>query len=177
MRVVLHQEDDVVRLRELVQEEGRAIQRDRYRVVLLAAQKPSDAAPEMTRQQIAAAAGRSRQFVDEWVARYRRGGIGNLQARKQPGNKPSLSAAQQESFKTRLLAGPSDADGGVCTLRGRDAQRILEVEFGVALKLSAVYEWMHRVGLSCLKPRPRHRKNDPAAMQAWLDQAPLLSRR
>jgi transposase len=54
---------------------------------------------------------------------------------------------------------------------------VLEVEFGVPLKLSTVYEWMHRVGLSCLKPRPRHRKNDPAAMKTWLDQAPLLSRR
>ena len=38
-------------------------------------------------------------------------------------------------------------------------------------------EWMHRVGLSCLKPRPRHRKNDPRAMAEWLDRAPLLSKR
>jgi|1185.fasta_scaffold475342_1 transposase len=177
MTVVLQQDDDVAKLRQLVRDERKAVQRDRYRVVLLAAQKAADGAPEMTRAQIAAAVGRSRQFVDEWVGRYRRGGVENLHARKQPGNKPSLTPQQQEAFKTRLLAGPTDADGGVCTLRGRDAQRVLEVEFGVPLKLSAVYEWMHRVGLSCLKPRPRHRKNDEQVMKTWLEQAPLLSAR
>ena len=177
MTVVLHQADDVARLRQWVRDERKALQRDRYRAVLLAAEKPAADGVEMTREQIAAAVGRSRQFVDEWVGRYRRGGIDNLVARKQPGNKPSLNPAQQEAFKARLLAGPTDADGGVCTLRGKDAQRVLEVEFGVPLKLSAVYEWMHRVGLSCLKPRPRHRKNDEQAMKTWLAQAPLLSRR
>jgi ribosome assembly protein YihI (activator of Der GTPase) len=33
------------------------------------------------------------------------------------------------------------------------------------------------LGLSCLVPRPRHPKNDPAQMQQWRDDAPLLSRR
>jgi transposase len=174
MRANLHDPGDVERLRQLVATERRAIQRDRYRVVLLAAESVEGV--ESTRDQIASAVGRSRQFVDEWVGRYRRGGIEQVRARKQRGNKPSLTPEQQEAFKKRLLAGPTDADGGVCTLRGKDAQRLLEVEFGVALKLPTVYEWMHRVGLSCLKPRPRHRKNDPAAMAAWLEQAPLLSR-
>jgi hypothetical protein len=32
------------------------------------------------------------------------------------------------------------------------------------------------LGLSCLTPRPRHRKNDPEQMQQWREQAPLLSR-
>jgi transposase len=175
MTVIPRNPDDVHRLEELVAVERKAIQRDRYRVVLLAAEPPDGV--ELTREQIARMVGRSRQFVDEWVGRYRRGGIDYLHARKQRGNKPSLTPQQQEAFKSRLLAGPTEADGGVCTLRGRDAQRVLEKEFGVPLKLSAVYDWMHRVGLSCLKPRPRHRKNDPQAMKDWSEQAPFLSRR
>jgi transposase len=174
MRVNLHDPGDVERLHRLVATERRATQRDRYRVVLLAAESRDGV--ELTRDQIALAVGRSRQFVDEWVGRYRRGGIEQVRARRQRGNRPSLTPEQQEAFRKRLLAGPTDADGGVCTLRGKDAQRVLEAEFGVALKLPTVYEWMHRVGLSCLKPRPRHRKNDPVAMEAWLEQAPLLSR-
>jgi len=158
----------------LARAERSAVQRDRYRAVLLAGAKPDDDA-ERTREQIAAAVGRSRNFVDTWVGRYRRGGIDNLHARKQPGNKPALTPEQQAAFKARLLAGPTDADGGVCTLGGKDARRILDAELGVALKLTAVYEWMHRVGLSCLKPRPRHRKNDPAATADWLERAPFLS--
>ena len=129
----------------------------------------------MTREQIARRVGRSRQFVDQWVGRYRTLGLAGLARRKAKGNPPSLTPEQAAAFKARLLAGPTDADGGVCALRGRDARRILAGEFGVSLKLSAVYDWMHRLGLSCLRPRPRHRKNDPAAMQRWLDGAPLLS--
>jgi transposase len=176
MTVELHRLEDLDRLRRLVRDERKAVQRDRYRVVLLAARRHADDA-EMTRQQIAAAVGRSRQFVDEWIRRYRcGGGIDSLRARKQLGQPaPALSPEQQAAFKARLLAGPTDADGGVCTLRGRDAQHILDAEFGVSLKLTAVYEWMQRVGLSCLKPRPRHRKNDPAAMADWLERAPFLS--
>jgi transposase len=175
MTVELHGAADLDRLHRLARDERKAIQRDRYRVVLLAARRHAGEV-EMTREQIAAAVGRSRQFVDEWVGRYRRGGVDRLHARKQRGNRPSLTPEQQAAFKARLLAGAdADADGGVCALRGKDAQRILGAEFGVPLKLSAVYEWMHRVGLSCLKPRPRHRKNDPAAMADWLERAPLLS--
>jgi transposase len=76
-----------------------------------------------------------------------------------------------------MLAGPTDADGGRCTLRGTDARRIIEREFGKPLKLSTVYALMHRLNLSCLRPRPRHRKNDPPAMKAWLERAPFLSRK
>jgi hypothetical protein len=39
-----------------------------------------------------------------------------------------------------------------------------------------VYDLLHRLGLSCLAPRPRHRKNDPEQMQQWVENAPLLSR-
>src|SRR5208282_6392523 len=92
MTVIVGDPEDIRRLRQLVAVERKAIQRDRYRVVLLAAQPPD--AVELIREQIAQAVGRSRQFVDEWVGRYRRGGIDCLHARKQPGNKPSLTPEQ-----------------------------------------------------------------------------------
>jgi transposase len=175
MTIDVHDPSDLQSLRQLVGSERKALQRDRYRAVLLAAE--GERGVELRREQIASTLHRSRQFVDEWVGRYRRGGMENLKARKQRGNRPALSPEQQAAFKARLLAGPTEADGGVCTLRGRDARRILDIEFGVPLKLSAVYDWMHRLGLACLSPRPRHRKNDPAAMSDWLDRAPFLSER
>jgi transposase len=76
-----------------------------------------------------------------------------------------------------MLAGPTERDGGVCTLRGRDAVRILQQEFGVSYSLEGVYDLLERLNLSCLKPRPRHRKNDPQAMKTWLERAPFLSAR
>src|SRR5688500_10021845 len=173
MTVDLRDPSDLEHLRRLVGSERKALQRDRYRAVLLAAE--GDRGAELRREQIALTLGRSRQFVDEWVGRYRRGGIAQLRARRQRGNRPALPVTQQAAFKARLLAGLTEADGGICTLRGRDAQRILDIEFGVPLKLGAVYDWMHRLGLACLSPRPRHRKNDPAAMQQWIEHAPFLS--
>lgn len=64
----------------------------------------------------------------------------------------------------------------MCALRGRDFIRILEDEFGVRYELSGVYDLLHRMNLSVLVPRPQHRKSDPKAMKAWVQDAPFLSK-
>src|SRR5207248_2642438 len=102
------------------------------------------------------------------------GGLAGLVPGKATGRPPRLDGAQRQAFKARLPAGPTAADGGVCALRGADARRIPAAEFGTAMTLGAVYALMHRVGLSCLRPRPRHRRNDPQAAADWLGRAPLL---
>ncbi|MGZ4348712.1 MAG: helix-turn-helix domain-containing protein, partial [Gaiellaceae bacterium] len=97
-----------------------------------------------------------------------------LGVRRQPLEAPLLQGAAVEG-RLRLRAGPTEADG-VCTLRARDIRRILQKEFGVEYSLAGVYDLLHRLGFSCLAPRPRHRKNDLAQMQHWIEQAPLLSK-
>src|SRR5438477_245906 len=82
---------DAKRLRELMRDEGNAKQRDRYRVVLLAGEGLGEQS-ELEREQIAGTVGRSRQFVDQWVGRYRRNGIEGLAPKRQPGAKPKLTA-------------------------------------------------------------------------------------
>jgi len=74
--------------------------------------------------------------------------------------------AQHEAFRQGMLAGPTEADR-VCRLRGLDFTRILDVEYGVHDKLQGVYNLLHRLNLSGLNPRPKHRISDPQAMQAW----------
>lgn len=54
-----------------------AKQRDRFRAVLLAGEGLGER-KACTREEMAAAVGRSRQFVDQWVGRYRRGGLAEL---------------------------------------------------------------------------------------------------
>jgi transposase len=145
------------------------------RAVLLAAE--GDDGVELEGDEIARRVGRSPRFVDQWLARYRAGGLAAVRPGKATGQPPKLAADNRQAFKARILAGPTAADGGVCALRGRDARRILADEFGVAMTLSGVYDLLHRLNLSCLRPRPRHRKNDPAAAAAFLVGAPLLRRR
>jgi transposase len=159
---------DPARLDALIAAERAAVQRDRLRAVRLSLDGREAA-------DVAAAVGRSRTFVQTWAYRYRDGGLAALAARKQPGRRPKLTPAQRAAVRARVLAGPAAADGGVCALRGEDVRRILAREFGVPHSLAAVYDLLRRLRLSPLRPRPRHRKSDPAAADAWLAAAPLLS--
>lgn len=150
----------------------KTLQRDRLRVVLLAGDGDEEGG-ELSRDQIAARVGRSRQFVDQWVGRYRKGGLDAMAAKKQPGRAPKLTPEQDEQLKARLDAGPLRSDH-VCTLRGRDVRRIVEAEFGVVYTPGGIYDVLRRLDYSSLKPRPRHRKNDPAKAAAFEGQAPFL---
>jgi transposase len=168
MTVTLHDQEDRLTLQRLVKKELNAKQRDRYRAVLLAMD-------DLEGDEIAQQIDRSPRFVDEWVARYRRSGLEGLKPRKQPGRVAKLTPEQEQQLKARLDDGPREEDG-VCTLRGRDIVRIIEQEFGVVHTLGGIYDVLRRLGYSTLKPRPRHPKNDPQAMQQFRDSAPLLSR-
>jgi transposase len=168
MEVRPRQKTDLEWLQEQVAKERDARQRDRYRIALLALQG-------FTAVQIADKVGCARRTVQQWVYRYRDHGLAGLRERPRPGQPKKLATASEAAFRKRLEAGPTAADG-VCTLRGRDIQRILAEEFGAKYSLQGVYDLLHRLGFSCLKPRPRHRKNDPQVIAAWLAEAPLLSR-
>ena len=158
--------DDPARLRAIVASELNAKQRDRYRAVLLAGAGDGGDGAELTRQQIAATLGRARQFVDQWVGRYRRGGLDALRPRKQRGAAPKLTAAQQEELRAMLEAGPAPGEGLAAyngpLLRERIAQR-----FGTPYSLPGVYHLLHRLGYNDLMPRTTHPGSDAAAQDAF----------
>ena len=165
--------DEVVARIAKSTKQRRTLQRDRLRVVLLAGDG-DEAGRELFREQIAErVGGRSRQFVDQWVGRYRTGGLDAVVAKKQPGRAPKLTAAQDERLKAILDGGPRPADK-VCTLRGRDVRRIVEAEFGVVYTAGGIYDVLRRLDYSSLKPRPRHRKNDPVEAARFEQRAPFL---
>lgn len=167
MQVTERQAGDVVELRRLARREPRAAQRDRYRAVLMAIE--GQGAPAIART-----LSRSRRHVQDWVYAYRDGGIEQLQPKPRPGRPTKLPREREAEFKARVDAGPLASDGGVCTLRGKDVVRILEREFGVGYTLDGAYDLLHRLGYSCLSPRPVHEKNDPVAVRHFKDNAPLL---
>jgi transposase len=161
-------EGDLQRLKAKARGEIHAKQRDRYRAAALGLEGRQT-------QEIMQMLGRSKNFVQRWCYAYRDGGIEAIAARRQSGRPTKLARQKESQLTQRIIGGPTAADDGVCVLRGKDVQRILEKEFGVKYTLFGVYDLMHRLGLSCLKPRPQHRKNAPETMQKWLEQAPLLS--
>lgn len=169
MHIEERQPGDREALSQRIHGETDAKQRDRYRVVLLAIEGESTQAIETT-------VARSRGFVQRWAYVYRDHGIDAIGEKPRGGSPPKLSPEDQARFIERFKAGPiPEADGGRCTLRGKDAVRILAEEFGVNYSLNGAYKILHRHNLACLKPRPQHRHNDPQAMQQWLEDTPFLS--
>jgi transposase len=168
MRVSEREAGDVAELRRRAKAERNALQRDRFRAVLLALEGEEAVS-------IAKALSRSRRSVQDWVYAYRDGGIDRLRPRPRPGRPTKLPRDREAEFMERLDAGPRACDGGVCTLRGKDVVAILEREFGVKYSLDGAYDLLERLGYSCLTPRPLHEKSDPQAIADFQARAPFLS--
>ena len=165
MRVVWKDASDEQRLVGLVTSTANAKQRDRYRVALIAGRGLVDRS-ELHRAQIAAAVGRSRQFVDQWVGRYRTGGIDALVPRRQPGAARRLTEQQETQLRAMLDAGPPPEDG-IAAYNGPILRDRIEERFGKVYSLAGVYKLLHRLGYNDLMPRPRHPDTDPAALAAF----------
>ena len=157
MRVDL--KEPVDELRRVYRRETSAKQSRRLQIVILAAQ-------QQTAEAIGHQVGLSPRQVQYWVRRYNREGVTGLADRDGRGPKPLLTAEEADRLRVRLDAGPKPQDG-VCTLRGKDVQRILAEEFGKRRKLGAVYQLLHTLGYVSLAPRPQHRHADPAAQEAF----------
>lgn len=139
----------------------------RIRAVILASEGRT--APE-----VAAALGCSRRAAQGWVARYNAEGSDGFDDRPRPGRPSFLTPESADRLRQRIDAGPAPEDS-TCTLRGPEVRTLLEREFGVLYSLPAVYALLHRLGYSCLDPRPRHRKADPEAQEEFKKKSPARS--
>lgn len=161
---------DRARLRALARGQKDAEQKDRLLCVY-------HALGGMETLDIVDALCKSRKFVQRWVYAYRDGGIDAVRPRPRGGGTPRLRGDAAQRLAARLDAGATPGDK-VCTLRGKDVRRIVKEELGTELSLSSVYRTLQRLGYSCLAPRPRHEKQDPAAQIRFKEElAPFLSAR
>lgn len=115
-----------------------------------------------TASEIAEALECTPRAVQKWVARYNAGGPKALADRPGRGRKPKLATSEHDRLRRRIEAEPTPEDG-TCAFHGHDVRRIVRDEFGVMLSQQAIYDLLHRLGLSSLMPRPTHRKSDPEA--------------
>jgi transposase len=146
-------------LKRLERGEKEAHRGKRLRIVILGIEG-------WTAPAVAMAVGLSRRICQRWVRRYNESGLAGLADRRGHESRLPLSAEQHEAVCQRLDAGPTEEDE-VCSLRGKDVQRILANEFNLLRSLAGVYHLLHRLGYSCLRPRPRHRKADPEAIETF----------
>jgi transposase len=165
MRVDWKDPGDAGRLRELIAAETQAKQRDRFRVVLLAGAGLGEQ-KECSREEIAAIVGRARQFVDQWVVRYRKQGLAGLAAIKQPGAEVRLSPQQQQELVGWLERGPTEEEK-LSAYNGPILREKIQEHFGKLYSLNGVYALLHRLGYNDLMPRTTHPDTDPAVLESF----------
>jgi transposase len=158
-------------LRRLERVEKNADRARRLRIIILGIEG-------WTAPAVAMAVGLSRRICQRWVARYNAEGLAGLEDRRGQESRWPLSAEQESALRARIEAGPAEKDL-VCSLRGKDFQRILAEEFQLLRSLPSVYWLLHRLGYSYLRPRPRHRKADPEALaefqRSWPDRLKAIA--
>jgi transposase len=124
------------------------------------------------RQQAAAQCGMDRQTLRDWVHRYNEGGVASLRSRPSPGRAPLLTPEQKAELRALVVAGPDPERDKVVRWRCVDLRAEIARRFGVEVRESTVGEWLHRLGLTRLQPRPYHPKRDVAAQEAYKKTSP-----
>jgi len=110
--------------------------------------------------------GAARRTIQKWVQRYNKNAIEGLKDQPRPGQPTKLPRELEKHFCRRIESGPSEQDV-VSVMNGPAIKTLLEHEYGVVYSLRGVYDLLHRLGYSCLCPRPQHEKADPRAQDAF----------
>lgn len=124
------------------------------------------AAKGLSCPQIMTITGAARRTIQQWVHKYNKQGIDGLKDKPRPGQPTKLPRKAELRFCKRIEAAPTKKDG-VSVLNGPAIRRILECEFGVLYSMQGLYDLLHRLGYSCLCPRPQHEKADPQLQEQF----------
>jgi transposase len=124
------------------------------------------AAKGLSCPQIMTITGAARRTIQQWVRKYNKQGIDGLKEKPRPGQPTKLPRKAELRFCKRIEAAPTKKDG-VSVLNGPAIRRILECEFGVLYSMQGLYDLLHRLGYSCLCPRPQHEKADPQLQEQF----------
>lgn len=124
------------------------------------------------RQEAASSCGMERQSLRDWVHRYNALGLAGLADKQAPGSMAKLNQEQSAVVAGWVRAGPHLAEDGVIRWRRIDLARKIEAEWGVHLAERSVGDLLRRLGFRRVSVRPRHPKQDEAALEAHKKTSP-----
>jgi transposase len=110
--------------------------------------------------------GVDRRSIWQWAKRFKKEGIDGLRDRARGHRRGRLSTEQQGQVEQWLEHG-QDRDGKPVHWTLAKLQAELERVFGVKVSLTAVWKRVRKMGFRQKVPRPRHRRADPEAAQAF----------
>ena len=124
--------------------------------------------PEM----VAKALGINRVTIYGWLARYRSGGWGGLDARKRGGRPPKLDAkAMRWIYRTVTMKNPLQLKFTFALWTSKMIGQLIEKRFGVRLSKASVCRLLAQLGLTPQRPIWRAYQQKPEAVQQWLHEA------
>ncbi len=113
----------------------------------------------------------SERPLRKWLHRFNKHGPSGLCDAPRSGQPPKINTKQIQKFKQRIRQGVTEQDN-VCSLGGKDLQRILQKEFNAQYSLGGTYFLLHRLGFSCLCPRQQHPQADIQAQETFKKSTP-----
>jgi transposase len=110
--------------------------------------------------------GVNRRSIWQWAKRFKKEGVDGLRDRPRSGRRGRLGAEQQSQV-ARWLEHGQNHDGKPVHWTLAQLRSEIERVFDVKLSLAAVWKRVRKMGFRQKVPRPRRRRADPEAAQAF----------
>jgi transposase len=119
---------------------------------------------------VAKTMGIARATMYGWLARYRDGGWGSLDARKRGGRPPKLDGpAMQWIFRTVTMKNPLQMKFTYALWTAKMVGKVINDRFGVKLSKASVCRLLAQLGLTPQRPIWRAYQQKPEEVQRWLN--------
>lgn len=128
---------------------------------------------------VAAAFGVNERTLYRWLATYRQGGWGRLDARKRGGRPPKLNAAAMRwIYETVATKSPLQLKFPFALWTAAMVQKLIHSQLSIKLSHSSVCRLLNQLGLSAQRPLWRAYQQDPQAVERWQrEQYPRIRQR
>jgi transposase len=115
--------------------------------------------------------GIGRRTIYGWLAQYRHGGWGALDARKRGGRPPKLDGkALQWIYRTVTMKNPLQMKFTYALWTAKMIGQLIDRQFGIPVSKASVCRLLAQLGLTPQKPVWRAYQQKPEEVQKWLDQ-------
>ena len=113
----------------------------------------------------------SKKTVISWLNKYSSEGFSGLSHMKQKGRKSKLTKIEVTEIKETIKKSNMLENNEKFT-NGRMILELIQKRFLKTFSNGGIYNFIKRIGLRKLKPRPVHEKNNPELMKEWKENFP-----